>query len=136
MPRQPLRLVALFTLAVFLIANGPVNVVSLAALADRPIPRSTDTPKRCCHDCCCHENVPDENTTKAAEESPAPSHHCPCCPDCPTNCCWCCAAKVPCCPPAQGVVPVIITGLGDRLAEAVILFPVPPPVELLQPPRA
>jgi hypothetical protein len=44
--------------------------------------------------------------------------------------------KASCCPPGGGVIPVVIACPGDRLAEATLLFPVPPPVELLQPPRA
>ena len=143
MPQQPLRRVALFTLAVFLIANGLVNFVPLAVLASRPVVSSLDPHESCSHDCCCIDSCCccdngdgyKPNTTQTAKESPSPAHHCPCCPDCPANCCWCCAAKVPCCPPADAVIPIVVACPGDRLAEAALLFPAPLPVELLQPPR-
>jgi hypothetical protein len=135
MTRPRLRLVILFTLAVLLTAQGLVHSVSFAVFAARPTPCATASLPRCCPDCCRHDNVAPDHAAAVARDASSTSPLCPGCPGCPVNCCWCCAAKVPCCPPAGDVLPVIVACPEDRLAEASLCFPVPPLAELLQPPR-
>lgn len=161
MTRQGLRLVAHLTLAIFLIANGPVNLAALAcaAPARNPAPDcdtrvSSDQETGCCCEGCCsadeevggagrscaatspgsREATPGE--PGVAPDCPCPS--CPCCPHCP-GCpagCWCCAAKAPCCltgsPAGVGPVPC----LGDCLADLSAVIPSAPAREVFQPPRA
>src|SRR5262245_53148387 len=123
MTRQGLRLVARLTLAMFLVANGPVNPADLAAVAAAPGPERGPAPpchddRRdepsacCCPECCCAagadgeeprcscaacrgsgEAAPDEAGVDTGSTCPAR----PCYPHCP-HCPACPGGCSGCCP--------------------------------------
>jgi hypothetical protein len=158
------RLTGLFTLAIFLIANGPLNLAALASALRINAHQSCKVISSrsacdgnhvscCCEDCCCEEtegtsgcscevSCPDQDVTtrscaNASGHSRCPAGPlCPHCPHCPAGCCWCCAAKVPCCLSASSGSMADTPALGDYLPASSASLPASPARELFQPPRA
>src|SRR5437016_3492228 len=103
MRRPWVPLVGRLTLAIFLIANGPVHLLAYAgALSTQPVPGPGGPPHPKCEAgggcCCCEAEDEDEHPGhgpalgnaagfEPGEASPGRCPACPHCPCCPAGCC-------------------------------------------------
>lgn len=107
MTRPWYRLVTLFTLAVYLLANTQLSVAAehwLVRLGKNhrsvEIPSQPAAPTKKCKRCACHAEVV-QTAPVTSEKEPSDDSSCPCCPKekpgcpCPGGCALCNGAKVP-----------------------------------------
>jgi hypothetical protein len=145
MPRKWLRPIAGVTLALFVVANGPLGAGARAAGCCRHTanePATAEPTASCCEHCRSEQKraAPAERAPVTLDRSdnatdgsrPCPQHgSCPC----PGGCMFCSVAKVPCCVPVASLM-VLMPCLEQSLAEDSLHFPPLLWGKLIRPPRA